>query len=678
MLRFLLLFCLMGYLPCFAQIDPQRITIARDSFGIPHIFAPTDPEVAYGLAWAHAEDDFNSLQEIIWPIKGLMGKALGKKGAAGDYAVALFRCKEITKERWNTLTPAFLRLAAGYVQGVNDYAKTHKSAVKVKGTFPITVEDYIAASVLALTVFNGGDRALQQIFSNKVPLVPTIEEGKKGSNAFAIHSSKSDNGDAMLVINAHQPNTGSQAFYEAHVCSEEGWNAMGGLLSGGPCILHGFNEHLGWAHTVNYVDRVDIFQLQMNPENPLQYRFDDHWENLEVKKIHLKIKGIPIKIAKKVYWSKYGATMKNKQGTFSIRLGANQRIGALQQWYAMNKATNFTTFYQALRQQELSMFNIIYADKYDTIFYINHGLVPVRNPDTAFHWKATVPGNTSRTLWTTFRKINELPQYINPPSGYLFNTNHSPFLATGFANNLSPNKFSSTDGWETHPNNRSARVYDLMPDGKISLNQLKRIKFDKQYPTPFRFPVNLDSLYLVRAADYPDLADIITMFQQWDRQAVPASQGAALFLLNYKFFETSRPNIVSKDQAIAAFNYMKTYQLQHFGRTGLTLGDLQKLVRGSASYPMYGMQDMLAAEWGVPQADGTFKVVGGDGYVVFVRFPKNGLPIAESMNMYGASANPNSQHFNDQVDNYLQQRTKPITLDKATVLAHAEKIYHPN
>src|SRR6188768_699626 len=101
------------------RIDPSGIDIVRDHFGVPHIFAKTDAEVSYGLAWAQAEDDFKSLQEVILPAKGLMAAVQGKKGAAGDYAFALFRCKEITEEKWNALTPAFVKLINGYVQGLN-------------------------------------------------------------------------------------------------------------------------------------------------------------------------------------------------------------------------------------------------------------------------------------------------------------------------------------------------------------------------------------------------------------------------------------------------------------------------------------------------------------------------------------------------------------------------------
>ena len=269
------------------KIAPSAIDIVRDSFGVPHIFAKTDAEVAYGLAWAEAEDDFASLQQVVLPTKGLMGKVLGKAGAAGDYAFALFRCKEITEEKWNTLSPEFLKLIDGYVQALNYYATTHPQELLHKKLFPITAKEYIASSVFALTIFNGADGALQRIFNNSEWEAPELN--KKGSNSSAIHTSKTTTGEAFLLINAHQPNTGPQAFYEAHICSEEGLNVLGGLLAGGPCILHGVNENLGWAHTVNYCDRLDEYQLEMNPDNSLQYKFDGQWINLEVKTVKLKI-----------------------------------------------------------------------------------------------------------------------------------------------------------------------------------------------------------------------------------------------------------------------------------------------------------------------------------------------------------------------------------------------------
>lgn len=674
-------FLITGYLS-FSQsaINPTTIDIVRDSFGVPHIFAKTDREVAYGLAWAEAEDDFKSMQEVILPAKALMGKVQGKKGAAGDFAFALFRCSEITEEKWNTLTPAFLQLIDGYVQALNDYAKKHPEEVLHKKIFPVTAKEYIASSVFALTIFNGADQALFRIFNNKEWLAPELN--KKGSNSAAINASKTTSSESFLLINAHQPNTGPQAFYEAHICSGEGLNVLGGLLAGGPCILHGTNENLGWAHTVNYCDRMDEYQLEMNPENPLQYKFDGQWIDLEVKTIKLRIKGIPIAIKRKVYWSKYDATMKNKQGFFSIRLGANMKIGVLQQWYEMNKAKNFTEFYAAISKQELSMFNIMYADRYDTIFYINNALMPVRDASTAYNWKRTLPGNTSKTLWTAFRSEKELPQYINPQSGFLFNTNHSSFLATAPADNLDPASFPKEEGWEQYHLNRSVRFMELFPQNeKLTYERFKQIKFDKQLPTHLQYQYDLDSLTLINEAEYPELTDLITTFKSWNKRGDADNKGAALFLLTYEHLKKTLagqpPRPITKAEAVETYQFIKDYLQKNFGGVIITLGELQKLVRGDKDWPLGGFPDLLSPQWTEKYKDGKLKSVGGDGLIMFVRYPKTGLPQIESVNMYGASAKPGNKHFDDQVEMYLHQKTKKMTMDKAEIYKTAERVYHP-
>jgi acyl-homoserine-lactone acylase len=662
------------------NIDVKNIDIVRDSFGVPHIFAKTDAAVAYGLAWAQAEDDFRSMQETLLPTKGLMGSVLGKKAVAADYAFALFRCREITSEKWSTLSPEFLKLVDGFISGINQFAKTHRKEVLHKNLFPVTAQDYVSAAVFALTIFNGGDKALQRIYNNAEWELPELN--KKGSNTAAVHSSRTTTGESFLLINAHQPNAGPQAFYEAHINSEEGLNVMGGLLSGGPCILHGVNENLGWAHTVNFCDRLDEYQLEMHPEGKLQYNFDGQWVDLEVKEVKLRIKGIPFNIKRKIYWSKYGATMKNKQGFFSIRLGANMKIGVLQQWYEMNKAKNFTEFYTALSRQELSMFNIMYADRYDTIFYINNALMPFRDTSAGYNWKQTLPGNTSKTLWTAFKPISALPQYVNPRSGFLFNTNHSPFLATGAEDNLRAGSFAKQDGWELYHLNRSVRFLELFPKTeKLDYGSFKNIKFDKQLPAVLQFTYRTDSMSVLDESAFPDLSPLIANFRSWDKKAETSSRGAAIFLLSFEYLKDrlagQRPRQVTKQEAIDTYTHVKNYMQTHFGRTDITLGDLQKLVRGDKEWPVWGIPDVLSPNWTAPHKNGQLKAVGGDGLIMFVRFMKNQLPKVETVNIYGASARPGNTHYDDQVELFLQQKTKTMTLDKNIVYKNAERIYHP-
>ena len=663
-----------------AQINPANITIARDSFGVPHIFAPTDPEVAYGLAWAHAEDDFATLQLMILSGKAKMASALGKQGAQADYVVNLLRCRQLVEDQWNTLSLDFIKLVDGYVQGLNDYAKSHPEAIKYKKAFPFNNKEYLTAGIFSLSIFCGVDRTLPKILGGKVGTIPGFSS--EGSNAFAFHPSKTTTAEAFLAINAHQPIEGPVAFYEAHLQSEQGWNMLGGLFPGACLIFHGTNENLGWAHTVNSPDIIDIYQLQMNPSNNNQYKFDGEWFELEVRKARMKIKGIPIAVSKKVYWSKYGATVKTKNGVFSMRLPANMDCKALEEWYRMNKARNYTEFYKAVSMTSLPMFNIVYADRHDTIFYISNAKLPLRNPDPAYNWKGTLPGNTSATLWTKFKPVAELPQYTNPASGFLFNTNHSPFLATDEKSNLNAIRYDLKDGFETYNNNRSARVTELMKGvDKMDYEHFKKIKFDRQYPEQFVFPYGIDSLINLSIAEYPLLKEVITQLQHWDHRAVVNSKGAAVFLLAYEYISKKLNNSASREltkaESVETYQYINDYMLTNFGTVDLTLGDIQKLTRGKDARPGDGLPDILAAAYSKPYLNGTRNITTGDAYICFVRYPKTGLPIIESINTFGASQLPNSPHYKDQMTMFQNQQTKHMSLDKKEVLQYAEKIYHP-
>ncbi len=194
---------------CFSQIDPSAVTIARDTRGVPHIFAKTDAEVACGLAWAHAEDDFKNIQFVLLTGKGMLGRAIGKKGAEADYIAALLRCREIVEEKFSTLTPAFIRFLEGYVQGLNDYARTHSKEVLVKKAFPATVKELLAAATFSLCVISGLGEVLPQVIRGNTPTIAGFNGG--GSNAFAIHPSKTTTGEAFLAINSHQPLEGPVA-----------------------------------------------------------------------------------------------------------------------------------------------------------------------------------------------------------------------------------------------------------------------------------------------------------------------------------------------------------------------------------------------------------------------------------------------------------------------------------
>ncbi|TDQ16345.1 acyl-homoserine-lactone acylase [Algoriphagus boseongensis] len=665
--------------------DTTQIEIARDEFGVPHIFGKRDADVAYGLAWAHAEDDFETIQKTVLAGKALAGRVFGEQGAGVDFFVHLLETKEIAKEKYETtFSTEFKKVLEGYAAGLNDYALAHPEEVLYGPAFPINPKEILSAYILSLAQMSGADRAVQQIVNGKVDLIP-IDSNPKGSNAIAIHSSRTDSGETFLAINSHQPLEGPVAWYEAHLQSEEGWNILGGLFPGGSMIFHGVNEHLGWAHTVNFPDFLDLYQLEMNPEDEDEYLVDGEWLELESKYVWLKVRlwdWITLPVPKKVWKSIYGPTLVTEQGAFSIRFGALQRVGAPEQWWRMNKAKNFAEWEAAMNTMQLTNFNTVYADRYDTIFYVSNGLLPKRTP--GFDYSETVPGNTKKTLWTEYHTFSELPQQVNPPSGYLFNTNHSPFKASSYADNLHPEDYPTEMGYILRDNNRSMRFRELMPDtGRISYEEFKRIKFDQTLPKKLAFRTDMEVLFQLDTLKYPEFSEQIKTLATWDKSAGVDSEGAALFAFIYyywwdEFAKTGRSfeTVLTEEEAIQGIQAAKTHFETHFEKSLVPLGEYQKLVRGDKALPLWGIDDVIAAMRSTPWENGMRKGAQGESYIMMVKFG-DGLPEIETINVYGASNRPESPHYSDQMEYFLNRKLKPMSLDKETVLKSAKRIYRP-
>jgi acyl-homoserine-lactone acylase len=504
-----------------------------------------------------------------------------------------------------------------------------------------------------------------------------------GSNAIAIHPSRTETGEAYLAINSHQPLEGPVAWYEAHLQSEEGWNILGGLFPGGMTIFHGVNEHLGWAHTVNFPDKLDVFQLKQDITDNLAYQVDGEWLELEEKTVWLWVRiwdMINVPIPKKVWKSIYGPTLVTNQGAFSIRTGALMDITAPQQWYQMNKARNFSEFFAAMSTMKLTGFNTVYADKYDTIYYVSNALLPIRPENIDF--SGTVVGDTREVLWTNFHPYADLPQQLNPSSGYLYNTNHSPFKASALADNLDPDVYPKSMGFKKNDNNRSIRFREIMPDtGLLSYQQFKNIKFDRTLPQILAYEMDINGLFEIKESEYPELKDQIRTLNTWDKTANIESEGAGLFAFIYYYIrdkyegETAPEKLVIED-AIEAMEASKIYFQEHFQSDIVPLGTYQKLVRGDKELPLSGLVDVISAMRSEPYADGKRKGAQGESYIMMVRFGA-GLPTIETVNVYGASSQASSSNYDDQMELFTNQKLKSMTLNKDSVIKNAVRIYEP-
>ncbi len=667
----------------FSQINPDHIEIVRDNYGVPHIYAPTDAEVAYGFAWAQAEDHFKLIQEGYLAGNGLLGKLIGLKGAGADFLTQLIQSEETVNKYYNTLDKKFIALAEAFAAGLNAYSKKHPEEILEKKLFPLTVKKLLRYTQLQLFISNEADKLVSGIVNNSLSWPYKIEEDSKGSNFIAVSRNRTGSDETFLAINTHQPLEGPTSWYEAHLVSEEGTNIIGAAFPGTPCILTGANEYLGWTHTVNYPDKADVFALQMHPKKKDIYLVDGKPYTLEKFKAKLTVKflGINIPIKKKFYKSIYGPTLKNKTGVYSVRTPSTTNITAIEQWWKMNKATNFSEFYEALEMKALPGYNIGYADRNDTIFYISNGKIPIRAK--GYDWTDVVPGNTKETLWDSYYDIKDLPQVVKPKSGFVYNANHSPFKSSSEADNPIAENFAKEMNFETYDNNRSTRLLQLLEEEeRIDYKRFKRIKYDHQLPTPLQYNyMDLNPLFDMKVADYPEVSTLLTDIQNWDRITNPTSYGAGAYASLYYqltpfYYQLGKDRVFTKEALYEALKITKAHLKTYFNAERIQLGEFQKLVRGDKELPIFGLPDVVTAMRGQPYKDGKIKITHGESYIGLVRFTPN-KTYFESVISFGNSRRPESPHYTDQMELYSNFETKTMSFDRSDVMKTAKRVYAP-
>lgn len=680
--------CCLFALTTTAQVIPDSVTIIRDTYGVPHIYGPTDADVAYGLAWANAEDDFPNMQLNMLMARARLAEVKGKDGAGIDYAVQLLEIRKMITQRYPTeVSPAFKKVLEGYAQGINAYAASHPKEVLRPRLFPLDPIDILCGYSMSLVLLQGAAWDFQAILQGR-PGAPG-PYSMRGSNGFAFSSRRTADGQTYLVNNSHQPLDGPTAWYEAHLVSGEGQNVLGGLFPGGVSVFAGATPDLAWMHTVNTPDLTDVYKLTVRGKGKkLEYKMDGQWKPLSQSKAKMKVKLGPIrlKVGKKTYKSEHGAVLKGKDDHYyAIRFPAVMTIGAAEQWHTMGKAKNFTQFRKTLDMRGLPSLNIIYADKADTIFYISNGLFPVRAP--GYNYLGVLPGDTSAPLWTKFRPLDDAIQTLCPSSGYVFNTNNTPLTCTADADNPDRMSCDTLLGEYMLENNRSLRFQELMATHPtVTFDQLRAIKYDITYP---------DSMYIfflqnpmllggLDPAQFPDIAEEIKLLENWNRNTNKESIEAGLFLVSFSWLidKARTEHWVFERRTVPpalyaeAIRHAKKHLKKHFGSDRVPLGEIQRHVRGDQDWPIDGMPDVLAANTTAPWKKGRRRSYTGDSYIQFVRFTKTGVEL-ETAQPYGSSNRPDSPHYADQVPLFLSQKTKPMRLDKAWVLDHAERTYHP-
>ena len=675
-------------------INPEDVTIKRDTWGIPHIYGEKDVHVAYGLAYANAEDSFLEMQEMFIIAKGLNGAYKGKEGVKTDYMLHSLNIPQKVDELYDgQVSYAFADYLEAYCQGVNHYAELNPSQVILKNIFPITPKDVLQGYAFFIAIESHVDKALQEIFDEeKITSKELATDLSKGSNGMVLSSQKMTSGKTTLMMNPHLPMYGLGSLFEAHLVSEEGLNIHGAVWHGGVSCLLGVNENLGWTSTTNNVDKNDTYILEMHPKKKNLYTIDSTWFELEVKKQKLKVKilGIKIPVRKKMYTSVIGPTYKTKHGTYSIAYTCYNRIMVAEQYFLMNKAQNLEEFKALFEMQGIPDENFIYGDREQNIYMINNA--PMSWKLSCYDYSKLLPGNQSSTQWSGFQLLGskKMLQFENPYCGYLYNCNSNPQWASSPCYEypdslLAANYFND---WK-EDNNRSLSIKNFLTekDGeKISLEELKEMKYSQQLPSNGPFLNIYDELRSYEEdADFKEYTELFETFIEWDFDFNKESKAGTLFTLITKYIwentNSGREILYGKpsypkEVYMEALKFTQSYLDKHFEGKIIPLKDILKHKRGDVSIGIGGFADVLSLIYPVQEDDGILKAYLGENVTMFIQFGEDEI-IIESVVPYGSSNNPQSKHYTDQMEMFTNQQLKRVYLEEEKILPTIVKTYHP-
>ncbi len=694
------------------QQQASRVTISRDRWGIAHIYGQTDADTVFGTLYAQAEDDFNRVETNYINAMGRLAEAEGEAELFRDLRMKLFIDPSDMQAQYAASPPWLQSLMDAFADGLNYYLHTHPEVT------PRVIDRFEPWMALAFSEGSiGGDiervnlRELQRFYGDGTLVAQNeaVSDGEpRGSNGFAIAPSNTENGEALLLINPH-----TSFFFrsELHMVSEEGLNAYGAVTWGQFFIYQGFNENAGWMHTSSRADAIDEYlETIVQREDGYYYLYGDEERRLRETDISIPYKnGDGTEVQKfTVYHSHHGPIIREQDGRWvSIKL-MQEPIKALTQSYTRTKAQNHEEFYASMELLTNSSNNTVYADSDGNIAYYHGNFIPVR--DTAFDWNSPLDGSNPATEWQGLHPVDEIIHLLNPPNGWIQNTNNWPFTAAG---EYSPRASDYPPYMANNPENprgiHAVRVLEGRSD--FTIDRLIEAAYD---PTLTAFEDLIPKLLLTTAVDRQgdqpvtirsQTLEYIDLLRDWDYQFSLDSTATTLAV----YWGQALMDLVASDAARAGINvyeYMNNNataaqklstlrsaaeQLQaDFGDWRVPWGEVNRYQRlnGDIVQDFDDEADSLPvafassrwgslASFGSRKYPGTKKMYGtsGNSFVAAVEFGDR--VTAKAVTVGGLHSDPDSPHFDDQAEMYTKGEFRDVYFYREDIEANLEAEYSP-
>lgn len=705
----------------------RAATIVRDTWGVPHVHAPTDAGVAVGIGFAQAEDNFWLLEEEYIRALGRTAEVYGDSMVDNDAARRAMGAAAEARARYARSAPAFRALMRGYVDGINLWIARHPGAPRLLPRFepwwPFMFEGagrFSAGTAPTLAAMGLAPRGRDTVSARVTgaPVAPPgeglfpDEEPPEGSNAWAIAPARTASGRAMLFVNPHWQYFIASQRWEVHVESGQGWRFSGFCILGNPIPRSGHNDRLGWTHTNLAADYDDVWSVTFDhPTDSLAYRFAGGWRRAVPWTDTIRVKtdsGVATRVVRMLR-THHGAVFAWPDSTRALvvrTVGAELTASPLEQRYRMNKARTLAEWLRAMDMRTISGSNTTYADADGHILLAVGNAAPKRRPGR--DGRGLLDGSDSTTGWLGLHPLSEIPMLLDPASGYVQNTNSSAWHATADGANLDSARFAPYLALDRE-NPRSRRSRQLLDSARnVTLDDLARMAMDRRIGiADEQLPpllAEFDRLTSADAARAAALRPLVDSLRAWDRRSDTTSVATTLFVQAVREGRAARPVPADSFPRMTALERARDSLVAAHGRWTVPFGAVNRIqrVHPSGTWPF----DARRPSWAIPNLDGSFGTIAnatttlapspalardttyarstaartrwgtaGHSYVAVIEFAPE--VEARSLLHFGQSADSTSRHHVDQAPLYSRGEFKPAWYRRADVDAHAERRYHP-
>ncbi|MFP4499781.1 MAG: penicillin acylase family protein [Candidatus Hydrogenedentota bacterium] len=672
-------------------VSAGELTLYRDTWGVPHIYADTPAQGAYGLGYAMAADRLADIYKNIHTALGTAAEHFGPDYVRTDYAMRMTDNAGLCEAYWPE-APAHVRaLGEAYVRGVEAYVSEHPEA---KPDFAFPLAGWHTAAVGRTMMLQWPLGTLFDDYKNR-PEGPPF-----ASNGWAIGPERSAADCAVLLTDPHLSWEGLALFYEARVFG--GDLVMNGFfLAGTPLMALGHTANVGWACTTGGPDTGDVYMLPVR-EAPIgfQYRYEDEWKIPKLKVFHIKVKGEEEPRTMPAAFTVHGPLLGEPDFENGVAYAGKtpymNDTGSFEQLHAMAMADDAHAFFEVLRMNHFMEQNLIFADRDGNIGYARVGRTPIR-PEGPWSWSKPVPGDTAATAWKGIHDVRDLVWTINPDAGYLQSCNTSPAMICRDSP-LTPDKYKPyiyNVSWDkTNP--RGRRALDLLAaNDQVTVADAKAITMDVYDLLAKPWQAALQEAVQTTGDDLDAaVKEAAERILAWDGKFTSDSKAAPL----YRAWRLAAPKAEVDVAAIAAGAALPeeqqrkliavladtlTAQKALYGENWpVTWGDMHVVGRSGRFFPCDGadfgrgqnttetLRDVEASEQ--PEGSGRLVADSGSMAAMLMFFHKTGIE-SYSATQWGASADPDSPHHVDQArDLYGPRKMKPTWFKKAALLDHVE------